>query len=119
MQHARDRIRFMTMRGRLAAPLEEVVGDINLIMRGWFAAGRGYYRYGNSAHTFDKIRSYALMRVALFLGKRHPRGLAWGFAQLYRSPNQLGLISLNGIVVAPKPNRAWRAKPNTAGEERR
>jgi RNA-directed DNA polymerase len=49
----------------------------------------------------------------------HQRGRAWGFAQLYRSPNQLGLISLNGIVVAPRPNRAWRVKPNTAGEERR
>jgi RNA-directed DNA polymerase len=115
MQHARDRIRFMTMRARLAAPVEEVVGDINLFLRGW----AGYFRYGNSAHTFDEIRSYALMRLALFVGKRHQRGRAWGFAQLYRSPNQLGLISLNGIVVAPRPNRAWRVKPNTAGEERR
>src|SRR3954463_2122940 len=106
MQHARDRIRFMTMRARLAAPVEEVVADINLFLRGW----AGYFRYGNSAHTFDKIRSYALMRLALFLGKRHQRGRAWGFARLYRSPNQLGLISLNGIVVAPRPNRAWRAK---------
>ena len=105
----------MTMRARLAAPVEEVVGDINLFLRGWAA----YFRYGNSAHTFDKIRSYALMRFALFLGKRHQRGRAWGFAQLYRSPNALGLISLNGIVVAPRPNRAWRVKPNTAGEERR
>ena len=70
MQHARDRIRFMTMRARLAAPVEEVVGDINLFLRGW----AGYFRYGNSAHTFDKIRSYALMRLALFVGKRHQRG---------------------------------------------
>src|SRR4051794_25106139 len=50
MQHARDRIRFMTMRARLAAPVEEVVRDINLFLRGW----AGYFRYGNSAHTFDK-----------------------------------------------------------------
>ena len=67
------------------------------------------FRYGNSAHAFDKIRNYALMRLALFLAKRHQRGRAWGFAQIYRSPDQLGLISLNGIVVAPRPNRAWRA----------
>src|SRR4051794_31241283 len=26
---------------------------------------------------------------------------------------------LDGIVVAPRPNRAWRAKSNTAGEGRR
>jgi RNA-directed DNA polymerase len=115
MQHARDRIRFLTMRARLAAPVEEVVGDINLFLRGW----AGYFRYGNSAHTFDKIRNYALMRLALFVGKRHQRGRAWGFYELYRSPLQLGLVSLNGIVVAPRPNRAWRVKPNTAGEERR
>jgi hypothetical protein len=35
------------------------------------------------------------MGLALFVGKRHQRGRAWGFAQLYRSPNQLGLICLS------------------------
>ena len=49
------------------------------------------------------------MRLALFIAKRHQRGRAWGFTQVYRSPNDLGLISLDGIVVAPRPNRAWRA----------
>jgi RNA-directed DNA polymerase len=105
MQHARDRIRFMTMRARLAAPVEQVAQEINLFLRGW----AGYFRYGNSAHAFDKISKYALMRLALFLAKRHQRGRAWGFARAYRSGNQLGLICLNGIVVAPRPNRAWRA----------
>ncbi len=51
---------FMTMRARLVAPVQE----INLFLRGW----AGYFRYGNSAHTFDTIRRYALMRLALFLG---------------------------------------------------
>jgi group II intron reverse transcriptase/maturase len=105
MQHARDRIRFMTMRARLAAPVEQVVQGINLFLRGW----AGYFRYGNSAHAFDKIRSYAVMRLALFLAKRHQRGSAWGLAQAYRSRDTFGLISLNGIVVAPRPHRAWRA----------
>jgi RNA-directed DNA polymerase len=105
MQHARDRIRFLTMRARLAAPVEQVAQEINLFLRGW----AGYFRYGNSADAFDKISKYALMRLALFLAKRHQRGRAWGFARAYRSGNQLGLICLNGIVVAPRPNRAWRA----------
>ena len=104
-QHARDRIRFMTMRARLAAPVEQVVQEINLFLCGW----AGYFRYGNSAYAFDKTRRYALMRLALFIAKRHQRGRAWGFTQIYRSPNELGLVSLNGIVVAPRPNRAWRA----------
>ncbi|QHE74087.1 hypothetical protein HYG77_36805 (plasmid) [Rhodococcus sp. ZPP] len=115
MQHARDRIRFMTMRARLAAPVEQVVQEINLFLRGW----AGYFRYGNSAHAFDKIRRYALMRLALFIGKRHQRGRGWGFVQVYRSPDELGLISLNGIVVAPRAHKPWREKPNTAGEGRR
>jgi len=115
MQHARDRIRFMTMRARLAAPVEQVVQEINLFLRGW----AGYFRYGNSAHAFDQIRRYAVMRLALFIAKRHQRGRAWGFAQIYCSGDDLGLISLNGIVVAPRPHRAWRANPNTAGEGRR
>jgi len=104
-QHARDRIRFLTMRARLAAPVEQIVQEVNAFLRGW----AGYFRYGNSAREFDKIRSYALMRVALFVAKRHRRGRAWGFAQVYRSSSSLGLISLNGTVVAPRPNRSWRA----------
>jgi RNA-directed DNA polymerase len=115
MQHARDRIRFMTMRARLAAPVEQVVQEINLFLRGW----AGYFRYGNAAHAFDQIRRYAVMRLALFLAKRHQRGRAWGFARLYCSGDDLGLISLNGTVVAPRPHRAWREKSNTAGEGRR
>ncbi len=52
MQHARDRIRFLTMRARLAAPVEQVVAEVNRFLRGW----AGYYRFGNSARLFDKIR---------------------------------------------------------------
>jgi RNA-directed DNA polymerase len=115
MRHARERIRFLTMRARLVAPVAQVVAEVNLFLRGW----AGFFRFGNSAWTFDKIRNYAVMRIALFLAKRHQRGRSWGFAQMYRSPVQLGLVSLNGIVVAPRPNKPWRVKPNTAGEGRR
>jgi len=93
------------MRARLAAPVEQVVQEINVFLRGW----AGYFRYGNSAHAFDKIRSYALMRVALFIAKRHQRGRAWGYARGLPVRNTLGLISLNGIIIAPRPNRPWRA----------
>ena len=115
MQHARDRIRFLTMKARLAAGVEQVVAEVNLFLRGW----TGYFRFGNSAEAFDKIRQYAVMRVALFVAKRHQRGRSWGFAQVYRSPVQLGLVSLNGIVVAPRANKPWREKPNADGEGRR
>jgi RNA-directed DNA polymerase len=115
MRHDRERIQFLTMRVRLVAPVEQVVAEVNLFLRGW----AGYFRFGNSAWSFDKISKYAQRRVALFAAKRHQRGRSWGFAQLYRSPVRLGLISFNGNVVAPRPNKPWREKPTTAGEGRR
>ncbi len=104
-QHARDRIRELTARSRLAAPVEYVVRDVNLFVRGW----AGYFRYGNSANSFDKISAYADERMCLFVGKRHKRGRRYGQALLIRSGNRFGLINLNGAVVAPRPNRPWRA----------
>ena len=104
VQHARDRIRFLTMRARLVAPVEQIVTEVNRFLRGW----AGYFRYGNSARVFEKMRKYAVMRIALFVAKRHARHRSWGFVQVYRSPNSLGLLSLTGTVVAPRPNRSWR-----------
>jgi len=105
-QHARDRIRHLTERSRLAVPVEQIVRDVNTFVRGW----AGYFRYGNSARAFDKIRTFALARLSLFMAKRHKRERAWGWSVVvYRSPGQLGLINLNGTVVAPRPNRPWRA----------
>ena len=105
-QRARDRIREITDRRRLLVPVEEIVQDLNRFLRGW----SGYFRYGNSDRTFDKINHYAVDRLARFVGKRHKRG--WGYGMkvvVYQSPDRLGLINLNGTVVAPRPNRPWRA----------
>jgi len=116
MQHARDRVRELTDRRRLWLPVEAIVEDVNLFLRGW----SGYFRFGNSAHHFAKIRNHALERLALMVAKRHHRGRAYGWSVVaFQSPNQLGLISLDGIVVAPRPNRPWRGRPNAGGERRR
>ncbi len=72
MQHARDRIRELTDRRRLLLPVEAIAQDVNRVLRGWSK----FFRYGNSAHHFDAIRDYALMRLALVVGKRHHRGRA-------------------------------------------
>jgi len=37
----------------------------------------------------------------------------------FQSPDQLGLVTLSGIVVDPRPFRDWRGKPNAGGERRR
>jgi RNA-directed DNA polymerase len=116
MQRARDRIRELTVRSRLLLSVDTVVQDINRFLRGW----AGYFRYGHSTARFNKIRDYAKHRLAIFIGKRHKRGRRFGLNVVaYASPNQCGLISLNGIVVAPRANKPWRERPNAGGERRR
>jgi RNA-directed DNA polymerase len=116
MQHARDRIRELTDRSRLLLPVDVIVGSVNRFVRGWAA----YFRYGNSARHFDKIRAYMRMRMVLVIAKRHKRSRAFGWHVVaFASPNQLGLISLDGIVAAPRPFRDWRVTPNAGGERRR
>jgi RNA-directed DNA polymerase len=116
MQHARDRIRQLTARERLLLPVEDVVQDVNSFLRGWV----GYFRYGNSARPFDKIDRYAVTRLSLFVAKRHRAPTRYGWRLVaYESPTRMGLINLNGRVIAPRPNRTWREKPNAGGERRR
>ena len=108
VQHARDRIRSITARSRLLVPVEQIVEELNLFLRGW----AGYFRFGNSALMLGQIRNYALSRLALWLSKRGNRRRAWGWGmtQVLLSPDHLGLIRLDGIVVPPRPFRAWKAE---------
>jgi len=117
MQHARDRIKELTLRSRQRLPVEHIVEDLNRFLAGWAA----YFRYGNSTLRFDKIRHYALQRVVIQIAGRHKGDRRYGSRLVYRlTPNQYGLISLQGLVAAPRPNQPWRRdKPNTAGERRR
>ena len=116
MQHARHRIRELILRRRLLLPVEVIVARVNRFLRGWAA----YFRYGNSARHLTTIRDYALMRTAGVIAKRHHRPRAFGrYVLAFASPSQLGLITLHGTVVAPRPFRAWRETPNADGERRR
>ncbi|MBV9006069.1 MAG: group II intron reverse transcriptase/maturase [Solirubrobacterales bacterium] len=104
MHHARERIRQLTDRQRLHAPVEEVVQDLNRFLRGW----AGYFRYGNSAVAFDTINQHAYARLAGFVAKHHKRRTRYGWGVLGASPDRMGLISLSGTIIAPRPNRPWR-----------
>lgn len=116
MKHARDRIRELTRRSRLLLRVEVVADEVNRFLRGWAA----YFRYGNSAARFEKIMHHVWTRIALVIAKRHKRSRAYGWSVLaYQSPDHFGLISLSGIVVAPRPFKDWREKPNADGERRR
>jgi RNA-directed DNA polymerase len=77
----------------------------NRFLRGW----AGYFRYGNSARHFLRMMTYAITRLALLMTKRHRRTRSYGWwAVVHRSSDRLGLINLNGSVVAPRPQRSRR-----------
>ena len=104
MQRARDRVRELTARDRLRWPVEQIVRDLNRFLRGW----AGYFRYGNSTVQFDQIIRHADTRLALWMANRHQQPRRYGWQRLAASHDRLGLVSLNGIIVAPRPNRPWR-----------
>jgi RNA-directed DNA polymerase len=103
--HARQRIREITARSRLLVPVGRIVEELNGFLRGW----AGYFRFGNSARMLGQIRNYALTRLALWLSKRgkRRRSRGWGMTQVLNSKDHLGLIRLEGLVVPPRPFRAW------------
>jgi RNA-directed DNA polymerase len=105
MRHARQRLREITDHRWLLLPVEDVVRDLNRYLQGW----AGYFRYGNSARHFDMISNHVANRLALFVAKRHKRPRDYGWSVIaFQSPDRMGLISLQGIVVAPRPFRDWR-----------
>lgn len=102
MGHARQRIRAITARSRLRVPVEIIVRDLNRFLRGW----AGYFRYGNSARFFDKITLHALRRLAGFIAQRHKRRKSYGWWVVAHQTHRMGLIDLNGTIVAPRPTRS-------------
>jgi hypothetical protein len=75
MQPARQRVREITARERLLLPVEEIVGDLNRFLGGW----AGYFRYGNSAQSFDTITLHAVNRLSIFVANRHQRDRRFGW----------------------------------------
>ena len=54
------------------------------------AVWAGFSRYGNSARAFDKIRAYAVMRIALFVAQAASAPPLMGLCPSLRIPGQLG-----------------------------
>jgi RNA-directed DNA polymerase len=110
MQRARGRVRAITARKRLRVPVEQIVQELNLFLRGW----SGYFRYGNSNQAFHQLMVHTYDRFGLFMAKRHKRGrqyARWLLAK--RLTKRVGLFDLHhGRVIAPRPNKPWRVKPN-------
>jgi Winged helix-turn helix len=76
--------------------------------------------YGNSGRRFAQLHWYAQMRLGLLRSKRYSRGRRFGrWLAGVHAPARLRLARFVGTVVAPRPNRPWREKPNAGGERRR
>jgi hypothetical protein len=48
-------------------PLEEVVANLNPVLRGW----GNYFRVGNSARKFSSVDQYVALRIALLASNKH------------------------------------------------
>ena len=116
MQHARDRIRDLTGRSRLRLWPELIAEDLNRFLRGWAA----YFRYGHSAERLRQDQAVRADAARAVHRQEAPPRRNFGWRSCSSpSPGHLGLISLYGIIVAPRPGKAWREKPNAGGERRR
>ncbi|MDQ6850292.1 MAG: group II intron reverse transcriptase/maturase [Actinomycetota bacterium] len=95
MQRVRDRVKAITApRHRLPEPVQAIVTELNVVLRGWGA----YFRVGNASRQLGQVDSYVRERLGLFLSKkagRHGRG--WGRHPLafFRA---LGVYELAGTV---------------------
>ena len=67
MASIRGKIRERTDRRYARLPLDQVVADLNPVLRGWGA----YFRYGNSAEKFAHIDRYVNERLALLASAKH------------------------------------------------
>lgn len=81
-------------RSRLHLPVEEIVTELNPILRGWGA----YFRRAGNARQMSQIDHYVRLRVALFASKkRRRRGISpWQLCRDQHWWQGLGLYRLSG-----------------------
>jgi RNA-directed DNA polymerase len=83
-------------------PVEDIVEDLSRFRGGW----AGYFRYGNSAASFDTITLHAINRLASFVANHHRRDRRFGWLAVARqSPGRYGQIDPDGTIVAPRAFR--------------
>ena len=69
----RDKIRELTRYERTVT-VEEVIQDINPVIRGWV----NYFRIGNSSTSFNEIRHYIVQKVMRYIRRKQlKRGFGW------------------------------------------
>ena len=100
MKRARARIRDLTDRRRVGMQLEDVIGDLNLFLRGW----GNYFRTGNAAIKFVQLDRHVVWRLKRLLMKQRGRNLRVGQASKWTPAwfHDQGLHQLMGTIRYPQ-----------------
>lgn len=65
MRSLRARIKARTDPSQVSRSLEEIVADLNPILRGWAE----YFRHGASSKAFQRINEYVHLRLATYMSR--------------------------------------------------
>ena len=104
MASIRGKIRNRTDRRYARLPLEQVVADLNPVLRGWGA----YFRYGNSAAKFGQIDGYVNARLAILASTKHGlTGRNWVTRFNYEWVTNMRVHRLSGTV---RPTTAYASR---------
>jgi RNA-directed DNA polymerase len=100
MKRARARVKALTGRSRVGKDLPEVIGELNLFLRGW----GNYFRTGNSGDKFVDLDRYVAWRLKRLLIKKRGRNLHAGQADRWTRTwfHDQGLHKLMGTIRYPK-----------------
>lgn len=99
MKRVRQKVKALTGRNRIHQDIEDVISDLNPVLRGW----GNYFRTGNAAQKFNQLDSYAWWRLHRLLVKRYGRNLQPGRAEAWTREwfEAHGLYRLRGTVRYP------------------
>jgi RNA-directed DNA polymerase len=101
MASIRAKVKQRTARQRASWPMDEVVADLNPVLRGW----GNYFRHGNSNRKFHGVDSYVHERMAMLASTKYGlHGRNWAARFTYGWLTDLGIYRLSGKV------RYWAAQ---------
>jgi RNA-directed DNA polymerase len=100
MKRARARVKALTDRRRVGLELAEVIGSVNLFLRGW----GNYFRTGNAADKFIQLDRHVVWRLKRLLIKKRGRNLRAGQVNRWTPGwfHDQGLHQLMGTIRYPK-----------------
>ncbi len=100
MKRARARIKALTARSQVGQQLDDVIGRLNLFLRGW----GNYFRTGNAGVQFVSLDRYVAWRLQRLLATKRGRNLHAGQWERWTRTwfHDQGLHQLMGTIRYPK-----------------